>query len=313
MKVSKALLDFFLFTIFFVGLGLIGCGDDADTDHRIQTIHTTGTLEASDGLRLFEQSWQPANKPKAVIVIVHGYAEHSSRYFHVAEHLVKNGYAVNTCDLRRHGQSEGEPRTFIRSFDEYLVDLKDLLALVKERYPGERIYLFGHSMGGTISTYFTITQQSDIDGLLLSGALLKIPDEYPSFLIQLIKTISILFPKLPLLKIDAADVSRDPEVVETYDTDPLVYRGGIPARTATEINSAMEVIQEQMEAIEGPLLIMHGTADRLPDPEGSKQLHARANSNDKTLKLYEGLYHEILNEPEKEQILADVVEWLDGY
>jgi alpha-beta hydrolase superfamily lysophospholipase len=168
-------------------------------------------------------------------------------------------------------------------------------------------------MGGLISTFFAITRQPDIDGLLLSGAMLKIPDEYPSFLIQLIEIISILSPKLPLLKIDASDVSRDPEVVEAYDTDPLVYRGGIPARTATEMNRAMEVVRERMEAIEGPLLIMHGTADRLADPEGSEQLYARANSNDKTLKWYEGLYHEILNEPEQDRVLADVVEWLDGH
>ena len=146
-----------------------------------------------------------------------------------------------------------------------------------------------------------------------TGAMLKISDEYPSFLIQLIRIISVLFPKLPLLKIDASDVSRDPEVVEAYDTDPLVYRGGIPARTATEMNRAMEVVREQMEAIDGPLLIMHGTADPLADPEGSEQLYARANSSDKTLTLYEGLYHEILNEPENVQVLADVVEWLDDH
>lgn len=144
-------------------------------------------------------------------------------------------------------------------------------------------------MGGTICTLLTITQQPDIDGLLLSAATLRLSDEFPRLLVQLVKIISLLFPKLPLLKIDAADISRDPEMVEAYASDPLVCRGGMPARTATEMNRAMEMIQEQMEAIEEPLLIMHGTADRLADPVGSEQLHARANSNDKTLRLYEGL------------------------
>ncbi len=279
----------------------------------MQSSHSTGTYESDDGLRLFEQGWSPAGTPKAVVAIVHGYGEHSCRYVHVAEELTRNGYAVSTFDLRGHGQSQGDPRTFVRSFDEHLDDLEHFLSRVRERHPGRPLFLFGHSMGGTISTLFAIARQPEIRGLLLSGASLKLSDKYSPSLITLAKIISFVFPKLRLLKLDASAVSRDPEVVRDYVRDPLVYHGGIPARTGAEMNRAMELIRQRMEALEVPLLIMHGTGDLLADPEGSRQLYDRAESGDKDLRLYEGLYHEILNEPEKAQVLADMVEWLDAH
>jgi alpha-beta hydrolase superfamily lysophospholipase len=248
-----------------------------------------------------------------VVVIVHGYGEHSSRYVHVAEELTRNGYAVSTFDLRGHGQSQGDPRTFVRSFDEHLDDLESFLSRVSRQRPGCPVFLFGHSMGGTISTLFAIVRQPGIRGLLLSGASLKLSDKYPPSLLRLAKILSLVLPKMRLLKLDAGAVSRDPEVVRDYETDPLVYRGGIPARTGAELNRAMERIRQGMETLRVPLLIMHGTADLLADPEGSRQLYDRAESGDKVLRLYEGLYHEILNEPERAQVLTDMVEWLDAH
>jgi alpha-beta hydrolase superfamily lysophospholipase len=274
--------------------------------------HSTGTYESKDGLKLFEQGWRPAVTPKAVVAVVHGYGEHSGRYVHVAEELTEKGYAVNTWDLRGHGRSEGEPRTFVRSFDEHLLDLQEFLDRTRERHAGSPLFLLGHSMGGCISTLFTITRKPEIRGLLLSGAALKMSGKYPPPLILFARILSLLFPKLPLLKLDSGAVSRDPEVVRAYENDRLVYRGGIPARTGAELNRAMERIQQRMEAVDVPLLIMHGTSDLLADPEGSRQLYHRAGSADKELKLYEGLYHEILNEPEKGQVLADMVEWMDA-
>ncbi len=279
----------------------------------MESSHSSGTFESRDGLKLFEQWWSPGGTTKAVVVIVHGYGEHSNRYLHVADGLIRNGYAVSTFDLRRHGQSEGQPRTFVRSFDEHPDDLAEYLDRVRDRHPGLPLFLFGHSMGGTITTLFTMTRQPDIRGLLLSGATLKLSDKYSPALIALAKIVSLLLPKLPLLKLDAGAVSRDPEVVSAYESDPLVYRGGVPARTGAEMNRAMEQIQRGMEAVAVPLLIMHGTTDLLTDPEGSSQLYDRAGSGDKELKLYEGLYHEILNEPEKERVLADMVDWLERH
>ncbi len=275
--------------------------------------HSTGTYESDDGLRLFEQEWSPEGTPKAGVVIVHGYGEHTGRYVHVAEELTRNGYAVSTFDLRGHGRSQGDPRTFVRSFDEHLDDLERFLSRVRERHSGRPLFLFGHSMGGTIATLFAIARQPEIRGLLLSGASLKLSDNYSLSLITLAKIISLVLPKLRLIKLDASAVSRDAEVVREYVTDPLVYHGGIPARTGAEMNRAMELIRQRMETLEVPLLIMHGTGDLLADPEGSRQLYDRADSGDKDLRLYEGLYHEILNEPEKAQVLADMVEWLDAH
>jgi acylglycerol lipase len=275
--------------------------------------HSTGTYESDDGLRLFEQEWSPEGTPKAGVVIVHGYGEHTGRYVHVAEELTRNGYAVSTFDLRGHGRSQGDPRTFVRSFDEHLDDLERFLSRVRERHSGRPLFLFGHSMGGTIATLFAIARQPEIRGLLLSGASLKLSDNYSLSLITLAKIISLVLPKLRLIKLDASAVSRDAEVVREYVTDPLVYHGGIPARTGAEMNRAMERIRQRMETLEVPLLIMHGTCDLLADPEGSRQLYDRAESDDKDLRLYEGLYHEILNEPEKAQVLADMVEWLDTH
>ncbi len=269
-----------------------------------------GSFKTYDGLNLFEQRWQPATEPKAVIVIIHGYAEHSGRYAHVAEYLVNHGYAVETFDLRSHGKSSGK-NTQIKSFDEFLSDVDLFLTRVKERHPNTKLFLLAHSMGGTITTLFAITRKPDIKGIILSGATLKLSDEISPLLVRMSSIIGKILPKLPTIKLDGNAVSRDPEIVQKYNTDPLNYRGGIPARTGAEFNRAIKLIQKQMELVTLPLLILSGTADRLSDPEGSKQLYERAQSKDKTLKLYEGLYHEILNEPEKEKVLGDIVAWMD--
>lgn len=280
----------------------------AETKCRIK--HEQGTFKTNDGLDLFEQRWQPDKDAKAVIVILHGYAEHSGRYAHVADYLVNHGYAVATFDLRSHGRSDGK-NTFIRSFDEFLSDTDLFVKRVTERHPRQKLFLLGHSMGGLIASLFVVTRKPDVKGLMLSGASLKISDEISPLLVKLSSVIGAILPKLPTIRLDGTAVSRDPEVVKKYDSDPLNYRGGIPARTGAEFNRGVKQIQEQMEAITLPLLIMHGTADRLADPEGSKQLYQRAQSKDKTLKLYEGFYHEILNEPEKEKVMADIVGWVD--
>jgi len=274
--------------------------------------HDTGRFKTADDLNLFEQWWRPEENPKATVIIVHGYAEHSTRYTHVAEHLVNNGYAIETFDLRGHGQSEGK-RAFVRSFDEYLGDLEQFLERVKQRIKAKNTFLLGHSMGGAIVSLFAITRKPDIKGLILSGPALKISDDISPLLVRLSSIIGTFLPRLPTIKLDSSGISRDPEVVRRYDNDPLVYRGGIPARTGAEITGATRMIQAGMESISLPLLILHGSDDRLADPEGSKSLYERAQSKDKALKLYEGYYHEVMNEPEKEMVLADIVEWTEGH
>jgi acylglycerol lipase len=278
----------------------------------LQLTQENSTFTAPDGLQLYEQYWQPPAPPKGVVLIVHGYAEHSDRYRHLADFLAHTSYAVASFDLRGHGRSQGE-RTFINHFDEYLTDLDLFLERVRQRHPGLPLFLLGHSMGGAIAALFAITRQPTIQGLVLSGPALQAGDGNPAILIALSGLLGRLFPRLPTVALDSTAVSRDPVVVQRYQTDPMVYHGKFLARTAAELLSAMNRIQAGWETLTMPLLVMHGTEDRLAHPTGSKQLHAHARATDKTLKLYQGLYHEIFNEPEQEQVFRDMCDWLDAH
>ncbi len=270
--------------------------------------HEEGYFEGVDDCELYEQWWRPPT-PQAVVIIVHGLAEHSSRYTPAATYLASQGFAVYTFDLRGHGNSDGD-QAYVQSFRDYLADLGILLSRVQEREPDKSIFLFGHSLGGAIATLFVIRYLPFLRGLILSAPALKTGSSIPPLLVRLSGIVGRIAPKLATIKLEAKAISRDPQVVEAYEQDPLVYRGGILARTGAETNGAIKEIQARMEEVTLPLLIMHGTADRLTEVEGSKQLYTRAESKDKQLKLYEGLYHEILNEPEKEQVLGDMLNWL---
>lgn len=272
--------------------------------------HSTSYFTGSNSPQLFEQWWRPQIEPKAAMVIVHGYAEHSGRYGHVGAYLAAKGYAVGTYDLRGHGRSDGK-RTFIRQFDEHLQDLRAFLNRVPQVIPDKPVFLFGHSLGGAIAVLYAITHQPTLQGLLLSGAALKISEDISPLLQKLSGIIGTLFPTLPTIKLDSGWLCRSPEVVRQYDSDPLVYRKGTLAGTGLEILRATEHIQAKMEAVQLPLLILHGGADRVTDPQGSRQLYERAQAADKTLNIYDGLYHELVNEPEQATVLQEMTAWMD--
>ena len=276
-----------------------------------QLHHHTNKFTNQRGLTLFEQWWRPAQEAKAQLVIIHGYAEHSSRYQHVGEFFARHGYAVGTFDLSGHGLSQGKT-AYIDAFETYMQDVKDFLRQTSQALPDCPLFLLGHSMGGAIATLYTITRQPQINGLILSAAALKINEDTSPLLQKVAGFLGKVLPTLPTIKLDSSLISRDPAVVERYDNDPQIYRGGVISRTGAEILAATRHIQEKMEAINVPVLIMHGTADQITDPVGSEQLHQRATSADKTLKLYNGFYHEILNEPEKEAVMQDILEWMDA-
>ena len=270
--------------------------------------HAEGALTTGDGVILYTQSWCAA-QPKATIALIHGMAEHSARYKHVGEYLAEHGYTVHTLDLRGHGRSPGK-RMLVRQMDEHSNDVASFLTWVRQQAAGSPLFLLGHSMGGLIVTYYILSQSPQLTGVILSAPALKLASVSP-MLIAVGRLIAKVAPTLPMATLDLTAISRDPVVLKANADDPLVHRGGIPAATGLAMVQAVDYVQRQMENFRLPVLIVQGTADRLVDPEGSKQLYARAQSTDKTLKLYEGLYHEVLNEPEKDDVLADILAWLD--
>ncbi|MEX0749489.1 MAG: lysophospholipase [Dehalococcoidia bacterium] len=263
------------------------------------------------GVRLFERSWRPAAATKAAVVLVHGYAEHSGRYDHVGEALATAGYAVHAYDQRGHGRSEGE-RALVRSMDEYLDDLDVFMALIAARHDAATpVFILGHSMGGGIVTLHAIERRPNVRGVLLSGAAVM-GEQRLGVRGWIIATVGRFFPKLPLVKLEAETVSRDPDVVRLYDADPLNYRGCMKAGLVAAMMRGSQRIARGMTSIRYPLLIMHGTEDALVPSEASTRLYEAASSEDKTLKLYDGLYHEIFNEPERHGVFADLIAWLDA-
>jgi len=272
--------------------------------------HEESTFEGTGGLQLFSQSWRPVSEePRAVLIVVHGLRDHSTRYGELAEHLVGQGFAVHAFDLRGHGHSEGV-RVHIDSFEEYLTDLGLFLERVRQREPGRPVFLLGHSMGGAIVTLFTVEKKPDIQGMVLSAPALKPGADVSKALIATTKVIGGVLPNLKVLELDPKQFSRDPAVVKENETDPLIFQQGGPARTASRLLGALNTISERMEEVSTPVLVMHGTADTVTDPEGSKALVKSARSTDKTLKLYHGLYHDLLHEPEKAEVIGDVAQWL---
>jgi acylglycerol lipase len=283
-----------------------------DLEERAMPItNPEGTSSSRDGLRLLWQSWLPESAAKAHLVIVHGYAEHSGRYSWVGEQLAAAGIAVHAYDLRGHGFSEGEP-VFVHTFKEHLDDLDLLLARVRAEAGAAPLFLFGHSMGGLIVTLYCAIRHRELAGLITSGAAIS-PLEGPLKIFGLIfAVVARVRPGAGVRSLSASTVSRDPAVVEAYANDPQVYHGKMPASTIAAIRRAIARVHQDMDTISLPLLVMHGTVDELVTTSGSEKLAESAISADKTLKLYEGLAHEILNEPEKEQVLADLRAWIEA-
>jgi acylglycerol lipase len=269
---------------------------------------TEGRFQSRDGLDFFEIAWVPEAALRGHVVLVHGYAEHCKRYAHVARHLNALGFAVHSYDQRGHGQSPGK-RGFIGSFDVLLGDLDTYLAHIQARLAGAPVFLMGHSMGGLVSTRFVQTRTVPFRGLVVSSPLLAIGDVSP-VLIALAGLLGKLTPTLPVLALDAKAISRDTREVAAYESDPLVYHGKILARTGAELNAAIKAAQAAFAAITLPLLAFHGTADQLAPVAGSRLLHAGAASKDKSLREYDGGYHELLNEAEREVVLTALGDWL---
>lgn len=267
---------------------------------------------AGAGAKLHVTHWLPEGRPKAVILLAHGYAEHAGRYAYVAKRLTDAGYAIYAVDHWGHGASDGEGG-FVPRFSAFLDGMSELLTLVEVNHGDTPRLLLGHSMGGLIATLFLIERQQAFVAAALSGPAI-LPAEPPSrFTVWISRFLSRFFPRLGVLSLDANGVSRDPAVVAAYQADPLVYGGKIGARLGKEFMDAMAVAQADAPKIRLPILIQHGEADRLTAPAGSRYLFEHVSSVDKRLEIYPGLFHEIYNEPERDAVLGDLIAWFDAH
>jgi alpha-beta hydrolase superfamily lysophospholipase len=272
--------------------------------------HRTGHFQGARGMSVYYQYWVPESPPKALILIVHGAGEHSGRYERVARHLTDHDYVVAALDHPNHGQSDGT-YGHVDSFDDFLETLDTFHQQVSAEFTGVPQIILGHSMGGLISTLYLLQHQGSFLGCVLSAPAIK-TDIKPGVLqMLLIRLLSRVAPKVGVLQLDANGVSRDPAEVKKYVSDPLVNHTKMTARMVGELFKAMHRIQSDAGQIALPMLLLHGEADAMAAADGSRFLHGHISSIDKTLKIYPGLYHEILNEPEREQVLSDVLEWCD--
>ncbi len=270
---------------------------------------TEDTLAAADGTRLFTRTWWPAGPPRAALLIVHGYAEHSGRYHRLAGHLTKAGYVVHAYDHRGFGRSEG--RRGRVALTTALQDLDRVVAHVRRQAPERALLMLGHSMGGSLAALHALAHPSSLAGLMLSSPALQIPILPP--LHPLVRVLGRVLPGLPTLPLDRRGLSHDPEVVRQAETDPLNFHGATPAGTAAALLEAGRTVLDRAAHLTLPLLITHGTADPIADPRGSEALYDRAGATDKTLSLFEGFYHEPFNEPDGRIVLDTLADWLEEH
>lgn len=266
-------------------------------------------LKSSTGINLFTKNYLIA-EPKASILIVHGLHEHCLRYAHVAQALNGIGINVYTFDLRGHGQSEGQ-KVNIKNVDEYREDLENIYRSIPKAIP---FFILGHSMGGLLVTDFLLyNQRNDVAGVILSGAALEIGEEISPFLVKIVSVLGKIAPNLSTQKLDLKLISRDPLEVEKYKNDPLNYIGGAKAGLALAIMNRINEIKLQFELFDYPVLIMHGSADKITNINGSKELFERARSADKTLKIWDGAFHEIFNETNKAEVIKYMTDWIKNH
>lgn len=272
--------------------------------------HLEGYFKGARNCNIYYQAWLPAGDVKAVLFVVHGLGEHSGRYMNVVNHFVPLGYAVYGLDHIGHGKTEG-PKEIIERFDDFTQTLTIYYNMVAGWQAGKPIFILGHSMGGLIVTHYLLDYQANFRGAVISAPSIKVSDSISPATVTMGKILSVLAPKAGVLALDASAISRDPQVVAAYANDRLVFHGKTPARLAAEMLKAMQRVTAEVSKITLPFIVLQGSEDKLIDPAGAKMLYDRASSKDKTIKIYEGLYHEVFNEPERARVLKDVETWLD--
>ncbi|WP_144207431.1 alpha/beta hydrolase [Mycobacterium tilburgii] len=274
---------------------------------------TERNFDGLGGVRIVYDVWTPDETamapPRAVVVLSHGLGEYARRYDHVAQRFAVAGLVTYALDHRGHGRSGGK-RMLVRDISEYTADCDTLVGIATREHPGLKTVVLGHSMGGAIVFAYGVERPDNYDLMVLSGPAVAAQDQVASLLAVAGKVLGVILPGLPVQDLEVQAISRDPEVVAAYQADPLVYHGKVPAGVGRAMLQVGETMPQRAPALTAPLLVVHGEQDRLVPVAGSRRLIECVGSADVTLKVYPGLYHEVFNEPERDQVLADVVGWI---
>jgi alpha-beta hydrolase superfamily lysophospholipase len=271
--------------------------------------HIEGNFKGMRDVGIYYQGWLPEGNVQAILLIVHGVGEYCGRYTNVVNHFTPLGYAVYGLDHIGHGKSEGE-REVIKRFDDFTEPLMSYIQILTARHPGKPVFIYGHSLGALITLFYLLDHQTDFKGAVISAPLVKIPENISPMTITLCKVLSIIAPKAGLLGLDTSGLSHDQEVVKAYNNDPLVFHGKITASISAGMLRAMIRVNEEAGKILLPVFILQGSADRIVDPSGAQLLFDKIGSKDKTIKIYNGLFHEVHNEPERLTMFTDLEMWI---
>ena len=271
--------------------------------------HVEGNFKGVRDTSFYYQGWVPDGDVKAILLIVHGVGEYCGRYTNVVNYFVPLGYAVYGLDHIGHGKSGGQ-RELIKQFEDFTGPLATYYKMIKEWHPGKPIFIYGHSLGGLITLFYLLNHQMDFKGAIISSPSVKIPKNISPMTVKMGKILAALAPRTGIVGLDTTGLSHDQEVVKAYNNDPLVFHGKITASISVGSLRAMQRVEEESVRISLPLFILQGSADRIVDPTGAKWLYDKVGSKDKTLKIYENLYHEVHNEPERTMMFNDLQSWL---
>ncbi len=275
------------------------------------TTRAERTFEGIGGVRIVYDVWTPPSTPRAVVVLAHGLGEHARRYDHVAQRFGEAGLVTYALDHRGHGRSGGK-RVLLKDISEYIGDYDTLVGIAAKDHPGCKRIVLGHSMGGGIVFAYGVERPDNYDLMVLSGPAVAAQQAVSPLLVFAAKALGVVAPGLPVQELDSEAISRDPAVVAAYNSDPLVHHGKVPAGIARALLLVGETMPQRAPALTAPLLVVHGSQDRLTGVGGSRKLVDVVGSSDVELKEYPALYHEVFNEPERAQVLDDVVSWINA-
>jgi len=265
-------------------------------------------IESSGGVGILVRAWRPDGPPKGVVVICHGVNSHGGQHAWTAERFRERGFVAWALDLRGRGRSDGR-RFYIESVDEYVADVAATVRRAKTEDPGLPVFLLGHSAGGVVSCTYALDHPGELAGLVCESFAFRVPA--PKLVLNLVKGLSAWLPNLPALKLKMRDFTRDPKALAALEADPLTRNEAQPAKTVASLVRANERLERDFPKMTLPLFILHGKEDKATVPSGSQLFFDTAGSTDKTLRLYDGMVHDLLNDIGKEAVFEEIANWVE--